>query len=195
MKKIVSLLSFLGFVIICRGQVDTSLVNRLNRTLQFTKLMNFNQILDYTYPKLFTIVTREQMLDALKNSFETDEFTTELDSLELDTIFPVFKINDGNYAKIKHTMLMKMKYKEPFDTSDKEGTKMLVSMMAGKFGEGNVRFVQRTNSLHIFIHADMVAIKDKLSPQWTFVNFDEDNPAMLNLLFSKEVLDKLKGFK
>ena len=34
-------------------------------------------------------------------------------------IFPVFKINDTSYVKVKHTMLMKMKYKEPYDHSER----------------------------------------------------------------------------
>ena len=41
---------------------------------------------------------------------------------------------------------------------------------------------------------DMVGIKDKTS-KWTFVNLNEDNPEMLNMIFSKQVLDKLKEFK
>ncbi len=151
--------------------------------------------MDYTYPKLFTIVSRQQMVDALKNSFETDEFNIELDSVELDTVFPIFRINDGHYAKIKHSMVMRMKYKEPFDTAKKDQSQMMVSMMAVKFGEDNVRFDRLANSLNIFMHANMVAVKDKYSPQWTFATLDEDNPALLNLLFSKEVLDKLKEFK
>ena len=194
MKKLCLSLLFSAVTIICLSQQDTSLVNRLNKTLQFTKTMDLDKIMDYTYPKLFTIVTRGQMVEALKSSFETDEFRIELDSVELDTIFPIFKIDNGHYAKIKHTMLMRMKYKEPLDTFDKDKSQM-TALMAVKFGEDNVRFDRLTNSLNIFMRSNMVAVKDNYSPQWTFVTLDADNPALLNLLFSKEVLDKLKEFK
>jgi hypothetical protein len=195
MKKTLGLVSIICLFFVAEAQQDTSLVNRLNATLQFTKVMDLEKVLDYTYPKLFTIATREQMLEVLKSTFETDDFTTELDSLKIDTIYPVFTINNASYSKVRHSMLMKMVYKEPFDTADKEGTEMMVTMMEEQFGKGNVRFDPIKNSLNIFMHSDMVAVKDNLSPKWTFANLDEDNPEMLNMLFSKEVIAKLKEYK
>jgi hypothetical protein len=67
--------------------------------------------------------------------------------------------------------------------------------MEGQFGKGNVWFDKMRNSLNVTMQADMVAIKDELSPQWTFVTLDEDNPVILDLLFSKEVIARLKEFK
>lgn len=195
MKKIVVLLFSLIMAEGLAAQQDTALVNRLFATMQFTKLMDLEKVLDYTYPKLFTIATREQMLEVLKSTFETDEYSTELDSLKIDTIFPVFSIGAGSFTKVKHTMLMRMLYKEPFDTADTEGINILVSLMEGQFGKGNVWFDKMRNSLNVTMQADMVAIKDELSPQWTFVNLDEDNPVILDLLFSKEVIARLKEFK
>lgn len=195
MKKIMGLLFLLNLFINLEAQQDTALVNRLTATMQFTKIMDMEKVLDYTYPKLFTIATREQMLEVLKSTFETDEYSTELDSLKIDTIFPVFSIGNGSYTKVKHTMLMRMLYKEPFDTTDKEGIQILVGLMEAQFGKGNVWFNVKRNSLNVLMQADMVAIKDELSPQWTFVNLDEDNPVILDLLFSKEVIARLKEFK
>jgi hypothetical protein len=195
MKKIVVLLFSLIMAEGLAAQQDTALVNRLFATMQFTKLMDLEKVLDYTYPKLFTIATREQMLEVLKSTFETDEYSTELDSLKIDTIFPVFSIGAGSFTKVKHTMLMRMLYKEPFDTADTEGINILVSLMEGQFGKGNVWFDKMRNSLNVTMQADMVAIKDELSPQWTFVNLDEDNPVILDLLFSKEVIARMKEFK
>jgi hypothetical protein len=40
----------------------------------------------------------------------------------------------------------------------------------------------------------MVGIKYN-SSKWTFANLNEDNPQMLNMLFGKQVLDKLKEYK
>jgi hypothetical protein len=150
--------------------------------------------MDYTYPKLFTIAPRDALIEVMKSTYDTDEFLIELDSVKVDTIYPVFKINDTSYVKIKHTMLMRMKYKETFDTADTKGTEFMVALMEQKFGKGNVRFDPVANSLNIFMIPDMVGIKEK-SSNWTFVNLDEDNPQMLNMIFSKKVLDKLKEFK
>ena len=66
--------------------------------------------------------------------------------------------------------------------------------MSQKFGEGNVRFDPVANSLNIFMTPDMVGIKYN-SSKWTFANLNEDNPQMLDMLFGRQVLDKLKEYK
>ena len=90
-------------------------------------------------------------------------------------------------------MLMKMKYTEPYDSTQKESRDLMVSLMSQKFGEGNVRFDPVANSLNIFMTPDMVGIKDN-SSRWSFANLNEDQPQILTMLFSKEVLDKLKEY-
>ena len=194
MKTIFLGLSFVFFGIIVNAQQDTSLVSRVNEMLKLTQSKDIEKVMDYTYPKLFTIAPRETLITAMKSAYDTEEFTIEFDSVKIHTLFPVFVINDTSYVKVKHTMLMKMQYKEPYDTADKESREFMISLMQEKFGKGNVRFDLVANSLNIFMIPDMVGIKTKTS-NWTFANLDDDNPAMLNMLFSKQVLDKLGKFK
>lgn len=194
MKSIFLGLSFVFFGIIVNAQQDTSLVSRVNEMLKLTQSKDIEKVMDYTYPKLFTIVPKETLITAMKSAYDTEEFTMEFDSVKIHTLFPVFVINDTSYVKVKHTMLMKMQYKEPYDTADKESREFMISLMQEKFGKGNVRFDLVANSLNIFMIPDMVGIKTKTS-NWTFANLDDDNPAMLNMLFSKQVLDKLGKFK
>lgn len=187
-------LSFLFTGIIANAQQDTALIRRVNEMLNYTQLKDLDKVMDYTYPRLFTIAPRDALMAAMKSAFETDEFVVELDSVKVHTIFPVFMMNDTSYVKVRHTMLMKMKYKKPYDISDKDSKESMVSLMEQRFGKGKVRFDPVANSLNIFMVPDMVGIKDR-SSMWTFANLNEDNPAMLNMIFSKKVLDKLREFK
>lgn len=186
---------FLAFGIVCHAQKDTSLVNRINAILKFTKAKEYDRIMDYTYSRLFDIVPKEVLIESMKESFDTDEFSIELDSMKIDTIYPIFMITDTSYVVAKHTMLMRMKYTEPFDTANTESTQMMVGLMESKFGEGNVRFDQVANSLNILLKPAIVGIKEKSSGLWTFVNLNEDNPAMLEMLFSNPVIKKLKEYQ
>lgn len=187
-----SLLFVVGLV--AYGQQDTALVNRINQMLTLTQKKDLEKIMDYTYPKLFKIAPRELMISSLKETYDTEEFFIEIDSLRIITIFPVFVVSDTSYVKVRHTMLMRMKYKQALDTNDMEGKNMLVSILGQKYGEGNVRFDAAANSLNIFMKPDMVGIKDKTSNTWTFANLDDDNPALLEMLFSQAVRDKLKQY-
>lgn len=193
MKIILVAVSFLVSGSI-HGQADTSLINRLNAILKFTQTKDIQKVMDYTFPKLFTIVSREVLLQTMEDTYETDEYSIELDSIAIQTIYPTFNINDTSYVKVKHTMLMKRKYKEPYDTADKESINFLVNLMEEKFGKGNVRFDIKANSLNIFMVPDIVGVKPK-NGLWTFANLDEDNPAMFDMLFGKQVQNKLNEFK
>ena len=189
MKKIIIFLLFVFATLLVEGQQDTSLINRLNAVLRFTKLKQLDKVLDYTYPKVFTIIPRDQFSELIKSLYDTDDFTSVLDSVKVDSIFTIVKINDASYAIVRHSMLMKMKYKEPITIEDAD---LLVPGMEEQFGEGNVRFVKATNSLHVSITSYMIAIKDEISPKWTFINFDLKNLAFVENILGKEVIAKLK---
>lgn len=196
MKKIL-----LFFVIICTtiifyGQEETAMIKRLNETLLYTKTLNLEKILDYTYPKLFKIVSRDQMLDALKGSFDNEEFSTTLDSLHIIKVYPIFTMGDESFAKIKHTMVVRMKFKEPLDTAEGgiEDRELFAGIMEEQFGEGNVRYDYATDQIVISMLSDMIAIKNKDDCIWYFVNFNEDEEMITNMLFSKAVLEKLKEY-
>ena len=191
MRKIILFLFFVFVAMSGEGQQDTSLINRLRSVLNFTKLKQLDKVMDYTYPKVFTVVSREQLGEIMKSMYETDEFSTDLDSVNIDTIFTIVKINDARYAIARHSMLMKMKYKDPVDSKDID---LLVQGVEQQYGEGQVRFDKKANSLNISMVSYMIAVKDELSPKWTFMNFDLTNPGFVELILGKEVMAKLKEY-
>ena len=195
MKKILLILAFsTSFLNDIAAQVDTLLVKRVNEILRYTQEKNNEKILDYTYPKLFKIVTRKQMAEALNGMYETDEFTTVLDSLFIIKIHPVFTVEGKEYSKIMHSMVMHMKFKEPIDTTGTESEEdFLLTLMGEKYGKENVRFDLKDNTLIIKSTPDMIAVKENNT--WYFANYNEDNPAMIDLLFSKAVQKKFKEFQ
>jgi hypothetical protein len=192
MRKFFGIILFLlSFNKYSAGQQDKELMDRLDSVLKVTQSKEFEKILDYTYPKLFTIITREQMVQELRSAFESEEFSVAIDSLKIKKIFPVFTTTDGQFTKIIHTMIMKMKFKEVIDSSLVEP---MIQQMEQGFGSGNVRFDNATNSFIAKMVAEMIAIKDEFAKNWCFVNNDEENN-LADLLFSKEVNEKLHTYK
>jgi hypothetical protein len=195
MKKILPALLFLTISLNqLFAQADTMLSKRLNQILAYTQEKNTSKILDYTYPKLFTIVTRSMMTEALNGMYDTEEFTTTMDSLFAINIHPVFIVEGKEYCKIVHNMIMRMNFKEPTDTTGEESeADFLLALMGEKYGKENVRFDKMNNSLVIKFTPDMIAVKENNT--WYFANYDDENPAMLDLLFSKAVQKKYKEFQ
>jgi len=191
-KKLILILSSLLFITPdISAQQDVRLMERIEGILKVTQAKDLDKILDYTYPKLFTIATREQMAEALKKSFETDVFIIDFDSVKLKTVFPVFTIKDTQYTKISYSMIMRMKFKTAIDST---GSVTFKELMEQKFGKGNISFNQQDNTFNIYMLSYLLAIKDDFSKDWNFVNYDEEE-GMISLLFSAGVIEKLKEYK
>lgn len=165
---------------------SAELTTRLDLFMQHNRDMNFEKILDYTYPKLYTIATKEQVREALESVFNSDEFNIKMDSLKIEKIYPLFASGNNRYAKINYSMYILM---SPKLQEDSTSIAMLVSIMQKQIGNENVRFDKNTNTLIIFQKVDMAAIKDELSPEWTFFNLNKDDPMMEQLL-DKEIISK-----
>jgi hypothetical protein len=191
MKRFFLLALLVSLTIISWSQENKELMARVEAMLRVTGEKDLQKILDFTYPKVFTFATREQMTEALEASFDTEEFSSSFDSIKIQTVFPVFSLQNGQYAKITHSMLMRMKFKEPMDSA---GSASFVELMELRYGKGKVSFDRSTNTLTLSILSTLVAIKDEYAKEWTFVNYDATDK-LAELLFSKEVMAKLAEYK
>jgi len=173
---------------------NASLEQRLQEYRKLNEELNIDKLMDYIYPKLFTLAPREDMVKGMKDFFASDEIKVVIDSLTIDRIHPVFQIGDGSYAKVEYSMVMRMDM-SPKDTVEDEGqNEMIVQTMRAQYGEENVDIDKATGMIRIRTVNPMVAVKDEYAKEWSFVSLKEDDP-MINQLFSKEVLDKLKTYK
>ena len=197
-KTFIALVFFVMSISVVNGQVDPALTKRLNTVIASTEKSDFSTLLDYTYPKLFKLIPRESMLEASKGALDNELFVVSIDSIAINKIFPVFVVGEESFAKVKLAMRMKMKFKEALDTTNADNIsqrEQIATMMESKFGEGNARYDKSSDALIINQVANHVAIKIKEDHKWYFVNFDEDNPTILNYLFSKPVIEKLATYK
>lgn len=199
MKKIPLLISLVFAQFILLAQKDSTLERRLAEFMQVNDQMDLDKVLDYTYPKLFTIVPRTQMLEALQNTFDNENVSVQLDSLSITNVYPVFKSENGSYAKVMYSMIMIMAFKENKEDSltaekKKERDDFMLSTLSEQYGEGNVSIDPTTGSLKIKVVSPMVAAKDQHAKKWNFVNLKENDP-LTNRLFSKEILKKLATYK
>ncbi len=172
-----------------------SMEQRLSEFMKATENMELEKSLDYTYPKLFTIAPREQVLQAMRDGFDNEEVKVKLDSVKVEKVFPFFEEGNGSYAKILYSMVMTMTFAtDSAHANSPEKNEQMRSVMAAQYGEENVSMDPATGILRIRQASPMVAAKDEHSNDWTFVNLKEGDPLM-NKLFSKEILDKLATYK
>ena len=107
MKNILIALSILVFFACgsSKKKVETadnssSLEQRLTEFMKLNEEMNLKKVMDYVYPKLFTIVPRKDLLQAMKDGFNSEEVKVDIDSMKVDKIHPVFEMDNASYAKL-----------------------------------------------------------------------------------------------
>ena len=176
---------------------SSSMEQRLTEYSKLNEEMNLEKIMDYVYPKLFTIVPRNELLQAMKDGFNSEEVKVNIDSMKVDKIHPAFEMDKVSYAKINYSMVMLMDFKNTKDNvteSDDEQSEFMRKTMAAQYGEENVSVDEATGIIKIRANSSMVAVKEQSDKLWYFVNMKEDDP-MATKLFSKEVIDKIGTYK
>lgn len=171
-------------------QPDSSFRPRLDSFLHLNHLQDLDRVLEYTYPKLFTIVPREQMLGIMKNTLDNEEMTVRMDSLKLIKTWPMLSTPEGSFVKMEYSMIMRMQFKQKDSTDTPEKMETVSSLLTMKYGAGNARYDSLRNQIIIFNKSPLLAIKDNHSPQWTFINYLKDDP-LIELLLSEDIIDKL----
>lgn len=165
---------------------STEMINRLDTFMFYSQLLNFEKILDYTYPKLFTLASRQELKETMENAFIDEDINIKMDSLKIVKINPIFEDDEGKYARITYSMLINMSLKEELDSS---GMQSFLDIMKTNFGDKNVWLDITGMGINIFQQVDMAAVKDTYSPAWTFTNLIKDDPLM-NTLFNKDLFEK-----
>lgn len=193
MKKSLLLLAFLTATLFSFSQ-DAALTARLNSFIKANDAMDLDKILDFTYPKVFTIAPREKLKEALEEGFNSDDVKVKMDSMQIQKVFPVFTLGAGTFAKIKYSFVMYMTFKESEDEENKqEQNEFMLTMLGETYGQHNVSFDPVLNAIIIKVNSEMAAIKDEYTKEWCFMDM-VNNKAMNEVLLDKTILDKLATY-
>lgn len=169
----------------------TSLEKRLSEYIQLTEDMDLEKLMDYIYPRLFTIAPKEEMLKAMKEGFDNDEVKVSLDSLKIEKIYPVFEVGKGSYAKVTYSMVMVMELMDKEKLA--EQMELIRAGIAAKYGNENLNIDGQSGAFRIRQTNNLVAIKDNYAKEWSFISLKEDDPTM-NQLLNKDVMGKLNEY-
>lgn len=157
--------------------------------------LDYDAILDMTHPKVFDLVSKEQMKTLFMSMFEgNDEFSVEIPKTIPDyKVSDVYKGKENNleYAFVSYDMSMKMTFNN--QEFDDEGKEMMINMM--KVQGMDVAFL--SNSTMDVLMRDRVTIllkEDATENNWVMINYDPDSPITYQLL-STDLLEKTKQYR
>ncbi|HOD10869.1 MAG TPA: hypothetical protein PKH91_08995, partial [Flavobacterium sp.] len=118
LKKIALLLLLISQVTV--GQDLNSLKIEAQKVYEATAILDFDKIIDGTYPKVFEIVSKEQMKQILISTFNgNDEMKIKLLNVPPDFKFgEIKKIDTQTFCLIDHNLSMELTLQEKIEDDE-----------------------------------------------------------------------------
>lgn len=189
-QKITFLLCFLLVQLTATAQDLNALKIGADKIYKATITLDYDNILNYTYPKVFDLVAKEQMKEILKNTFNGNEQM----KVKLIDMAPEFsygdikKIGDKTFCLVTHNLAMELVMVQ---TLSEEDGKMMADMMKESMETNDITFNKEKNAFMITKKATMIAIADASTKnEWRFLNKDKDN-AIAKYIFDEKTLKEL----
>lgn len=186
MKKYFFLLVLvLSFSVSFSQQADTTLDSRLQSYIISRRAFRLEELLDYTYPPLFTIASREQMGESLRQMYDNEYFTMRTDSFDVLRISSDFASGEGHYRKIDYHIVSVIVLKDTSRLTAKNVAIMsarLLEEYEKSFSAVSIYFDPADKAFHMAMNAVLVALKDKAGQPWYFLNYQKDEPMLTTIL-------------
>ena len=185
--KILFFAFFLFQTITILAQDMASLKTEALKSYKASVNMNFDDIFETTYPKVFDIIPKDQMKMMFGQMMENEQFSIKLVEVEPGFTFgEIKKIEGKTFCFVDHNNVMLMKFKEPM--ADGES---MVEIFKSSMNAEKVTYDKASNSFRIETRSTLIAVADDLTKnQWKFLNKDKENK-MFSMLFDAKILKAL----
>ncbi len=152
--------------------------------------MDFDAILDATYPRIFEIVPREQMYDFMDKSFQNEQ-------LRIRFVHPTVKMNYSEIKEVEAKKVVLITYEasirmifetqlSDFDIKDMEAN------LKANLPEKTVIYEPNRNAFLISGTDTMIAVADEYTNhQWKYITYDKVQKPLLIQIIGESVLQKL----
>ncbi len=188
-KKITFLLACILFTTLSFSQDLNALKAEIQKTYDATIALNYDKILDYTYPKLYKFVPRDKMKEALIATFNgTNEMKVKILAVDPNFNYGEIKtIDNQKFCLVKHNLSMEVTLNETLEDEDVE---MMIDLLKSAMETEDITFDKEKTTFKVSKISTMIAISDELTKnQWRFLNKDKDNKLMTMLLNKKVVTE------
>lgn len=191
MKRLLFTFSTLFFLVFSTvAQNKETLKVEVEKMYEASYVLDYDAILNYTHPKLFDLISKEQMTDVMQNLFENEAFQIRFVHPKVNFTYGDFqKINGTDYCVINYNNAMRMTFDKKL--SDEEVAEMKKNLLTSKEYE-KVTYEKDRNSFFIEGKSTLVGVLGEATQnQWKFVNYSVSQAQLANMILGDEVLTKL----
>ncbi|MFA7326755.1 MAG: hypothetical protein WC121_08840 [Candidatus Kapaibacterium sp.] len=160
----------------------------------------FTESVEYLYPELFELVSKEQLINNMEETFKNPGIIISLAEPNILNIGEVRLVDSLYYCKLEYSHNMYMKFEDGQDTSITQQEKELrnnltLSNLESTFGKENVSYDADNSSFDILSIKDSYAKSYDGMTDWKFIDIEKDNLMLLNLLLPPKIVEEITSEK
>ncbi len=159
---------------------------------------DYDGVLLLTYPNLFNLVPKSAMREKLHEALHNESLDITCDLLQIDKIGQLVEHDEGDFVKLDYTILMAIRFKADEAANLKKKRQQqkkafFLTAFEEQYGKENIWFDEATRSYCFYKQNCMVAIRDEVSPHWTFLTIKKGPmmetflPDEVRIIFEKDM--------
>ncbi len=169
------------------GQTKQGIEEEFTKYMEFLEAKDFASTMDYLPNALFEQVPRDQLLEAMEASLNNPMLEISFKNSMIHGIEDIFEINAIPYALLEYSTEMDMKY---VNTPGDSELLYVQSALETQFGKESVSLNKESSTFTISSQKKICSIYE--DERWKFIEYDEKQPQMAEMILPGEVLSKLK---
>lgn len=162
---------------------------KLDQFFQATQEKEWDQVLDLTYPKLFNLVPREQMLGLFQN-MEAEGMSFEMSNMKISEIYGAEDFEGETFSAVDYALQMKIILKG--DSFNDQAMDFMKTSFETTYGADKVKTDRENKTFTIQAEKTLFAIADKGTDNWHFIEKNAEQMVILEQIIDKEVLSKFE---
>jgi hypothetical protein len=190
MKLKLTIIATILFVQFSVAQNLKTLKESSQKIYTATITLDYDTLMEYTYPKVFDFVSRDEMKESLVQTFNgNDQMKIKLLNVNPDFKYgEIKKIDNQSFCLVDHNLNMELYLTKKVEEEEIE---VLTNLMKEAMETDKIDFNKETNTFSIYKRATMIGIADEFTKnEWKFLNKDNKN-GMAKELFSEKVITEL----
>ncbi len=162
---------------------------KLDTYIELTNQKNWNEAFDLLYPKMFTTVGKQELVDLMKTEDENG-LSLKLENRRITAFSAPFEENNETFVRISYTIDMTVEIARGSIYDYTKPIQGMQQQFASTYGEKAVKWDADAKQFKITADKSMMAIQPA-GKDWYLVEINMDQKELMKSLFSEAVMDAL----